>query len=260
MSEGLPHVTQLLCRVNCWKQLMPRTKTRRAGAWCTSMYLRVGRVFMILVLTRLPPSHWKHSAAIFSTFFNPRPRMKLYDVIHILCRYYVGLCNVLLFCWFCCVFLFCPSFVANSQQDDEAYVTDGQMFAWSFEMFWSETSPGCFHVFRRFHHICAFVTVPVLKRQEDRMRNRLVLIDYFGRCSVHWILSGQAFIKHSETNANACGVRWCVGLRCLHSTCRFLVRKVSQITTANRPMCCRKPSRLKGNWDMFSIAISSYIF
>ena len=51
-----------------------------------------------------------------------------------------------------------------------------------------------------------------------------------------------------------------VGLRCLHSTCRFLVRKVSQITTANRPMCCRKPSRLKGNWDMFSIAISSYIF
>ena len=128
------------------------------------------------------------------------------------------------------------------------------------QMFWSETSPGCFHVFRRFHHICAFVTVPVLKRQEDRMRNRLVFIDYFGRCSVHWILSGQAFIKHSETNANVCGVRWCVGLRCLHSTCRFLVRKVSQITTANRPMCCRKPSRLKGNWDMFSIAIGSYIF
>ena len=84
MSEGLPHVTQLLCRVNCWRQLMPRTGTRRAGAWCTSMYLWVGRVFMILVLTRLPPSHWKHSAAIFSTFFNPRPRMKLYDVIRML--------------------------------------------------------------------------------------------------------------------------------------------------------------------------------
>ena len=32
------------------------------------------------------------------------------------------------------------------------------------------------------------------------------------------------------------------------------------LSTANRPMFCRKPSRLKGNWDMFSMVISSYIF
>ena len=35
MSEGLPHVTQLLCRVNCWRQLMPRTGTRHAWVFCT---------------------------------------------------------------------------------------------------------------------------------------------------------------------------------------------------------------------------------
>jgi len=33
MSEGLPHVTQLLCRVDCWRQLMPRTGTRHAWAF-----------------------------------------------------------------------------------------------------------------------------------------------------------------------------------------------------------------------------------
>ena len=39
----------------------------------------------------------------------------------------------------------------------------------------------------------------------------LKYIDFFSICSVHWILSGQAFweLKASETNANISGVPWC---------------------------------------------------
>ena len=158
----------------------------------------------------------------------------------------------LLFCCFCCVFLFCPSFVANSQQDDGSICdgpTDVRLVFWNVL---KRNIPGllsCFQAVSSYLRLCYSAGAQKARRPHEKQIGLYWLFwDMFGalnpfRPSVY------------QTFWNQCEHKWC-----LHSTCRFLVRNVSQITTANRPMFCRKPSHLKGDWDMFSIVISSYIF
>ena len=102
------------------------------------------------------------------------------------------------------------------------------------------------------------LTTFVMKgRTADQRKSRFAFVA--AQCQNIWI------IVFGELNANICGVRWRTAALLFIEHAGFWYLKFPEsflalLSTANRPMFCRKPGRLKGDWDMFSLVISSYIF